>query len=495
MEPHEAVLLAALHVGKKRVRAILHAGFIAWEPSNPKQAHERHQVPLTDIVTVLCSGATFTLVYGKRRPSSHEWRLQRTTFVASDATTAEAWTAEARRQIEAQKHRPRRVLVFINPYGGRRAAPRIYERRVRPLLELAGIEAEEIVTERPQQIRETLLEASLDNFDGIACVGGDGTFSELFNGLVARECRDAGVPMTSASLPRPRIPLAVIPGGSTNTVAFCMHGTDDPTTCAMHLVLGQRAGLDLCSTTSSDPEGARLYASVLSYGYLGDIAKESERYRWMGPRRYDYSGLRKFLGNRGYRGEVSVLLDHSDPAAETSKCVEGCERCNAPVDDATEAPTSDTETPWQVIRGKFLMVNGANISCACRRSPCGMSPSCHLADGCVDVILVNHTHIFNNLRLLLRLSSRKGSVAQLPFVRVLRARGFHFRPHDGGNGSGAATGSQQPIAPSGGKQSVWNCDGEVLTEGEATIRPHRQLVTVFRRPLVDPEEPGCALCS
>uniref|UniRef100_A0A1L8DZ76 Putative sphingosine kinase involved in sphingolipid metabolism n=1 Tax=Nyssomyia neivai TaxID=330878 RepID=A0A1L8DZ76_9DIPT len=492
MESHEAVLLAALHVGKKRVRAILHAGAIAWEPSSTKKGNQRHQVSLADVVTVLCNGATFTLVYGRRRRGTHEWQLQRTTFVAADATTAEAWTQEARRQLEAQTHRPRRILVFVNPFGGRRAAPRIYKRRVQPLLELAGIETEVIVSERSQQIRETLLEATLDNYDGIVCVGGDGTFSELFNGLVARECHDSGIPMTSALLPRPRIPLAVIPGGSTNTVAFCMHGTDDPTTCAIHLVLGQRAGLDLCSTTSSDPEGVRLYASVLSYGYLGDIAKESERYRWMGPRRYEYSGLRKFLMNRGYRGEVSVLLDHTDPAADAAKCLEGCERCSAPVCDPDTPPVSDTETPWQVIRGKFLMVNGANISCACRRSPSGMSPSCHLGDGCVDVIIVHHTHMFNNLRLLLRLSSRKGSVAQLPFVRVLRARGFHFRPHDAA--AGGATGSQQPIAPSG-KQSVWNCDGEVLTEGEATIKPHRQLVTVFRRPLVDPEEAKCAFCS
>jgi ceramide kinase len=31
-------------------------------------------------------------------------------------------------------------------------------------------------------------------------------------------------------------------------------------------------------------------ASLISYGYLGDVIKDSENFRWLGPRRYDYSG-------------------------------------------------------------------------------------------------------------------------------------------------------------------------------------------------------------
>jgi len=53
------------------------------------------------------------------------------------------------------------------------------------------------------------------------------------------------------------------------------------------------------------------------------------------------------------------------------------------------------------------MVNGANVSCACSRSPNGISPYCHLGDGCVDVLIIKHTNMLNNLRLLLRLSSKE----------------------------------------------------------------------------------------
>lgn len=60
----------------------------------------------------------------------------------------------------------------------------------------------------------------------------------------------------------------------------------------------------------------------------------------------------------------------------------------------------------KTINGKFFMVNGANISCACPRSPNGFSKFCHLCDGFIDLILVRHTSFFNNLRFLMAMSSR-----------------------------------------------------------------------------------------
>jgi len=63
------------------------------------------------------------------------------------------------------------------------------------------------------------------------------------------------------------------------------------------------------------------------------------------------------------------------------------------------------------------MVNGANVSCACTRSPNGISPYCHLGDGCVDVLIIKHTNMLNNLRLLLRLSSKvKNVVCNFTFI-------------------------------------------------------------------------------
>lgn len=69
------------------------------------------------------------------------------------------------------------------------------------------------------------------------------------------------------------------------------------------------------------------------------------------------------------------------------------------------------------------MVSGANLACACSRSPMGFSPHCHVGDGCVDIILVRHTSLFNNIRILLRLSSKKKNVVRVDiFWNVSRFR-------------------------------------------------------------------------
>lgn len=74
----------------------------------------------------------------------------------------------------------------------------------------------------------------------------------------------------------------------------------------------------------------------------------------------------------------------------------------------------------KTVTGKFFMVNCANISCACPRSPNGFSKYCHLRDGCIDLILVRHTSFFNNLRFLLAMSSRNCKIVSLtPIYRAL----------------------------------------------------------------------------
>lgn len=71
----------------------------------------------------------------------------------------------------------------------------------------------------------------------------------------------------------------------------------------------------------------------------------------------------------------------------------------------------------KTINGKFFMVNGASISCACPRSPNGFSKYCHLCDGYIDLILVRHTSFLNNLRFLLAMSSRNCRIVSILWIR------------------------------------------------------------------------------
>lgn len=130
------------------------------------------------------------------------------------------------------------------------------------------------------------------------CIGGDGTFAEVFNGLILRAAKDQQIDPNDpdAQLPHPSLPVGVIPSGSTDTVAYSLHGTTDAQTAVIHIIFGDSIGLDI-SSVHNNRNLLRLYASVLSYGYLGDVLLDSEKFRWMGPHRYDWSGERRLISS------------------------------------------------------------------------------------------------------------------------------------------------------------------------------------------------------
>lgn len=78
-------------------------------------------------------------------------------------------------------------------------------------------------------------------------------------------------------------------------------------------------------------------------------------------------------------------------------------------------PESCGDSEWRTIRGKFLAINAASMSCACPRSPKGLSPAAHLADGTTDLILVRKCSRFDFLRHLLRHTSKDDQVILLAF--------------------------------------------------------------------------------
>lgn len=84
-------------------------------------------------------------------------------------------------------------MIFVNPFGGKKRALQIYDHRVKPIFQLAGIDPNVVISQRSNQIRDFIMTQSLEHFDGIICIGGDGTFSEVFNGLIFRTIKDLGL--------------------------------------------------------------------------------------------------------------------------------------------------------------------------------------------------------------------------------------------------------------------------------------------------------------
>lgn len=82
------------------------------------------------------------------------------------------------------------------------------------------------------------------------------------------------------------------------------------------------------------------------------------------------------------------------------------------------APTTLVAAPsnqmvWKAIKGGFFMISGANITCACSRSPNGMAKFSHLGDGSIDLILVHKTSLINNIRLLMKMINKTGDIVSI----------------------------------------------------------------------------------
>lgn len=559
-------LESSLWIGNKRYRAVLTGWHLKWTEADKKNGDKKTvSVPVAEVVgvengrveilpqkSVEDTDKDFTVFYIKRSRSRSTygllWSLGRTQFSCPSRVLRDQWTNHLRTALKTHSPlRPHRLLVFINPFGGKKKGREIYHSLVAPLFELAGISSHVIVTERANQARDHLLKKDLTGFDGVVCVGGDGMFSEVLHGLIGRTQQEAGLCETDPAVTLQPCPLhiGIIPAGSTDCVCYATVGVIDPVSSALHIIIGDSQPLDVCSVHHASTL-VRYSVSLVGYGFYGDVLAESEKHRWMGPLRYDYSGTVVYLSNRSYGGKVQYLP--ADPLLSSPKdktrCLSGCNVCSRSTErlfphtsdsgslysSHFSQYSSDSEGEWVSVEGRFRCVSITCMSSSCARSPLGLSPSAHLADGTGDLILVWDTHPLSFLKFLYRHTSTQDQF-DLPFVEVHRVKAVRFSLPDGREeevheGIGelnrtiggeereyvdtvSRNGSQQQLAQSVVERetmnehktvapilcglcckktpavSVWNCDGEILPFTEIFCRIHGQLVRLYARGIED----------
>lgn len=293
------------------------------------------------------------------------------------------------------------------------------------------------------------------------------------------------------SLPHERFRFGIIPAGSTDATVICTTGARDPITSALHIVLGKRVSLDIAqvvrwrmTSASKDEPYVRYAATFAGYGFYGDVITESEKYRWMGPKRYDFAGTKVFLQHRSYEAEVAYLEVDSEKTASTEKghwirrikartrvckelnggaCCARCSVCNSkPIPTSAGvsslAPYSK-ESRWLKSKGRFQSVGAAVISCRNERAPDGLVADAHLSDGFLHLVLVKDCPRALYLWHLTEIARKGGNPLDFPFVEHHKTTTFTFTSY--------------------GKQSVWNVDGEILLAHQLSAQVFRGLVSMF----------------
>ncbi|KAH3876609.1 hypothetical protein DPMN_000456 [Dreissena polymorpha] len=464
------------------------------------------------------------------RPGNHRWRCKQVSFQCKDSSLCHQWITAIKEALKSEAFcRPKKLVVFVNPFSGKKKAVKLYRDKVLPLFELADIHVTYIETERQNHARDLLVQNSLDlkRIDGLVCVGGDGMFSEVLNGLLTFTAHDLHIEEMDRFEPvAPDIRIGIIPAGSTNTIVYTTTGTSDVVTSTLHIILGDQIGIDVNSVNVND-QFVRYSVTLLGYGYMGDLLKDSDNKRWMGPSRYSWSGTKSFLANNAYYGEIKYRLSSNSDSHPTDavKCYSGCDICSMAgqsnsrstskveisagrdtdlqLDEQSDfmkhsnSQSSDlsgsySDSNWRTVIGKFVAVNSVTMSCSCDLSPPGMSPYCHLGDGCMDLIMVSQCSRIEFLKFLLR--TAKGEERKnLDFIQMHRVKEFSFRPLT--EDSDLLSISSEENIPQSKKvklkrqtsrTSVWNCDGEVIDQPKISVRVHCQLVKLFARGVEDP---------
>jgi len=372
--------------------------------------------------------------------------------------------------------RPKKLLVFVNPYGGRRRAKEIFQTVVEPIFTLAGISLTVVYTQYQNHARNYVEEKDISKFCGVIAVGGDGIAHEIVNGLLCKtqKINEKSIDVSSDKLVsgfnyvKPDLRLGIIPAGSTNALVYSMQGNEDAETSALHIAVGDSHPLDICSIHNHQGKLLKFSFAMTSYGFYGNVLKESEQMRKLGPARYDVAGLKSFLQLHSHAACISYLpatnIINENISEDKTVCRYPCQMCNSKSEKDMETYSL---SDWKKVESKFTVVSSAVISCACRKSPLGLSPSAHLADGNTDLILVEKCSKVDFFRYLYAHVGHADRF-DFPFVNVRRVKAFKYEEKFQGKGDRR-------------HESCWNTDGEFIEDPNVVLWVHRGLVSMFAR--------------
>ncbi|XP_070041910.1 sphingosine kinase 1-like isoform X1 [Nicotiana tomentosiformis] len=326
--------------------------------------------------------------------------------------------------------RPKRLFVFVNPYGGKKSASKIFIDSVKPLLDDANIDYTVQATKYQLHAKEVAKSLDILRYDGVVCVSGDGILVEVVNGLLEREDWDSAIKM----------PLGVIPAG--------------------HKQL-----LDVATVS----QGQNRFFSVLmlAWGLIADIDIESEKYRWMGSARINYYAIQRIFRLRRYDGCIKFVAapgyetfgEPTDMEVETIDDV----KSNFVQHKGYCGPTFHMKDFNRKIEGPFVSIWLHNV-------PWGgedalAAPDAKFSDGYLDLVVIKDCPKLTLLSLMTELN--KGGHVRSPYVLYFKVKAFVLEP------------GSRLDDPS--KEGIIDVDGEVLARGKGTYKSDQKTLMTYNK--------------
>jgi hypothetical protein len=75
-----------------------------------------------------------------------QWSLKSVELAAEQPAMVKAWVGQVRQRLQQLTYRPQQLLVFVNPFGGKRRARRTWQAVAAPILAAAGVDCQVVET-------------------------------------------------------------------------------------------------------------------------------------------------------------------------------------------------------------------------------------------------------------------------------------------------------------------------------------------------------------
>jgi YegS/Rv2252/BmrU family lipid kinase len=163
------------------------------------------------------------------------------------------------------------VKIILSPVAGRGYGAKV-EPELRRLLKAEGLDFDLVHTERPWHAAELAEQAVNAGFKTVVAAGGDGTFNEVLNGLMAvLRTRTGGETENRASAV-----MGIIPVGSGSDFANTMGIPPDLRGACHRLAHGQVRTVDVGRVTLPG-QAPRYFDNTVNVGFGGVVTREARK--------------------------------------------------------------------------------------------------------------------------------------------------------------------------------------------------------------------------
>jgi len=181
----------------------------------------------------------------------------------------------------------KKMLFIVNPHAGKKVIKQ-HMVDVCDTFSKAGYTLE-VYTTKGQRDATRYVESCGEDFDIIACAGGDGTLEETAEGVMAIERRCGK-----------RIPIGYIPCGSTNDYGKSLRISSDAVKAAKQIVAGDPCPVDIGQLNGKD------FIYVAAFGIFTEVsyATPQNLKNMLGHAAYILEGAKSLASVKTYKAEV-----------------------------------------------------------------------------------------------------------------------------------------------------------------------------------------------